>query len=202
MKFHKFILVTLLAWAASLATSLAQTPPTTPPAQGTLPPSGTSPVFLDVPPANSGLPSLLPGTPGSSFLPSPEAAKEQAAPRLDPKTLTLVDGVARAWLQSIDVSHFTEAWKSSSKVFQTRLSLPDWIKGISSLRTPLGKPTADRVLSGVKPATSIPGGPDSEYISLNYTTQFGAPPKPAASEFVTVILDEDGTWRVVGYGFK
>jgi hypothetical protein len=43
----------------------------------------------------------------------------------------------------------------------------------------------------------LPGAPDGEYVVLHFNAAFDK--KMAALETITVLREQDGQWRVVGY---
>jgi hypothetical protein len=67
---------------------------------------------------------------------------------------------------------------------------------MKSVREPLGT-VKSRKLQSAKYSTTLPGAPDGEYVVLKYDTSFEK--KDSAVETITMALDKDGKWRVVGY---
>jgi hypothetical protein len=65
-----------------------------------------------------------------------------------------------------------------------------------TVRQPLGKVISRQVMSKI-PTMNVPGGPDGEYVIIQFETSFEN--KTDAIETVTPVLDEDSIWRVTGY---
>jgi hypothetical protein len=82
---------------------------------------------------------------------------------------------------------------------EVRRELGYGVKALEGYRKPLGK-LRSRTFSVSKYMTSVPGGPDGEYVAIEYKTAFEH--KAEGAETVTPMLDHDGTWRVSGYFIK
>jgi hypothetical protein len=52
----------------------------------------------------------------------------------------------------------------------------------------------------VQHTTSVPGAPDGNYVVMQFATRFEN--KQAATETVTVLQEQDGTWEAAGYYIK
>jgi hypothetical protein len=70
---------------------------------------------------------------------------------------------------------------------------------VSSVRKPVGE-VKSRELVGAKFTTTLPGGPEGEYVVIQFKTNFAD--KPDSVETITPMKDDKGTWRVSGYFIK
>jgi len=70
---------------------------------------------------------------------------------------------------------------------------------MQSVRKPIGK-NISRKLQSKLYLTSLPGGPDGEYVVIKFDSSFEY--KKNALETVTPMLDKDGKWRISGYFMK
>lgn len=103
---------------------------------------------------------------------------------------------AQSWLAFIDKEDYAKSWQETSSLFKTAVSEDQMKQAIHSARKPLGK-LISRELKNAVYTTSIPGGPDGEYVVIEFQTSFKN--KKSATETVTPMLDRDGVWRVSGY---
>ena len=72
-------------------------------------------------------------------------------------------------------------------------------KAAQAARTPLGalRARTDRAQTFLR---TLPGVPDGQYVVLQYDTQFSN--KAGAVETVTVMLEGEADWKVIGYFIK
>lgn len=108
----------------------------------------------------------------------------------------LATAAATEFLAMVDNDHYDSSWRLSAKLLQERVSLEKWEEQLSAIRETLG-PLVKREQSDISYATVAKDSPDGEYIQIFYDSQFGT--KAAVEETVTVMLEEDGRWRVAGY---
>ena len=71
-----------------------------------------------------------------------------------------------------------------------------WKQQIQSARAIFGK-LKSRKLKSATPTTALPGAPDGNYVTIQYDTAFEK--KESALETVTLKLENDGQWGVIGY---
>jgi hypothetical protein len=103
---------------------------------------------------------------------------------------------ADAWLERIDAGDVEETWRRTSSLFRQLVDPGKWKSSLDQVTGIFGRPLS-RYLADSQHRTSIPGGPDGEYVVLEYTTEFER--KKEAVETVVTALDTDGEWRVGGY---
>jgi len=106
---------------------------------------------------------------------------------------------AKAWVALVDAAKFAESWDAAGAMFRERVAREEWVKMLQVNRTPLGK-VVSRALKSKQYNTSLPGVPDGSYVVTQFDTSFES--KKAAVETVTMVLEKDGAWRMVGYFIK
>ena len=106
---------------------------------------------------------------------------------------------ASAWLNLVDAADSRSSWEQASVNFKSAVSSAQWSQALSGVRGPLGA-LRQREQKTAQFTKTLPGAPDGQYVVLQYQSSFQS--KAAATETVTVVLDPDGSWRVVGYFIK
>ncbi len=106
---------------------------------------------------------------------------------------------AKAWLGLVDEKQYKESWVQAAPYFQEKVPEGDWVKMISSVRSPLGA-VKSRELLGAQFLQSLPGAPDGDYVVMQFRTSFEN--RSDAVETVTPMKDPQGVWRVSGYFIK
>ncbi len=114
---------------------------------------------------------------------------------------------AERWLAVVDQQRYANAWAMAAEPFKATVTREAWRDGIPKLRGEYGRVVlrkADKVgYVGEAPdpsdaaAQSKPGA----RIAILFATKF-AGSKKSATEEVTMILEDDGLWRVAGYYIK
>ena len=128
--------------------------------------------------------------------PAPGAAGTTTqAPAADPQ-LTAAVNVAQQWIALVDQGQYAESWSASGKLFQANMQQQQWVQTLTGARTPLGT-VVSREVAGSEIRESLPGAPAGRYALVSFATNFQN--KPDIIETVTMILEEDGQFRVVGY---
>lgn len=137
------------------------------------------------------------GTPGATgTTQDPMAAQAPAqAPAADPQ-LTAARNVAQQWIAFVDQGQYAESWSASGKLFQANMQQQQWVQTLTGARTPLGT-VISREVAGSEIRESLPGAPAGRYALVSFATNFQN--KPDIIETVTMVMEEDGQWRVVGY---
>ena len=106
---------------------------------------------------------------------------------------------AAAWLNLVDAADARSSWEQASVNFKSAVTSAQWSQALSAVRGPLGQ-LRQREQKTAQFTKQLPGAPDGQYFLLQYQSSFLN--KASATETVTVVLDPDGTWRVVGYFIK
>lgn len=106
---------------------------------------------------------------------------------------------AQSWLKMTDGNDVSQSWLEASSFFKSVVPQQQWEAGFVSRRAPLGSVVSRKIIStSLKKAKS--GMPDGQYVTIKYHTEFSN--KKKAEEFLELMLDDDGLWRVCGYFFK
>ncbi len=106
---------------------------------------------------------------------------------------------AKAWLALVDSEKYEESWDEAAEYFKGAVPKEQWQQSMQSVRKPIGK-NISRKLQSKLYLTSLPGGPDGEYVVIKFDSSFEN--KKNALETVTPMLDKDGKWRISGYFMK
>jgi Protein of unknown function (DUF4019) len=122
----------------------------------------------------------------------PSAAAQQ-------KPEQLAQQSADSWLALVDSGKYADSWQEAASLFKAHVTKDQWQSMIGAVRDPLGKNTSRRLKSATY-TTSVPGGPDGQYVVIQYESSFEH--KRSAVETITPMLDKDGKWRVSGYFIK
>jgi hypothetical protein len=128
-----------------------------------------------------------------------------AAQSMPPMQREALNGAER-WLVPVDTERYANAWAMASDQFKSTVSREDWRVGIGKIRKDYGrvvlrKPekigfVGDAPSPDDPPAQSKPG----MRIAIHFDTKFAGSKK--ATEEVTMVLEDDGMWRVAGYYIK
>ncbi len=110
-----------------------------------------------------------------------------------------VEHIAQSWLTLIDNQEYERSWFESASLFRSIVPKEDWIQQIQAIRQPLGN-LKYRQLMSLTYRNQIPGGPDGQYVVIQYMTAFEH--KAKAIETITPMLDTDNNWRITGYYIK
>ncbi|MGD9140822.1 MAG: DUF4019 domain-containing protein [bacterium] len=106
---------------------------------------------------------------------------------------------ATKWLSLVDAGNHPGSWEQAAPYFKGAVSSEAWTQTMAAARVPLGG-LVSREVKSAEHTTSLPGAPDGEYVVIQFETSFEN--KASATETVTPMLGEDGTWRVSGYYIK
>lgn len=106
---------------------------------------------------------------------------------------------AEEWLAMVDSGKYAESWEETAELFRNAVPPEQWEQSMQAVIEPLGKLISRKVkMKEYKP--SLPGGPDGEYVVIQFETSFEN--KKVAVETVTPMMGKDGVWRVSGYYIK
>ncbi|HEY0311837.1 MAG TPA: DUF4019 domain-containing protein [Allosphingosinicella sp.] len=117
------------------------------------------------------------------------ATAAQSAPA--PVAETRATQAARAWLALVDAQKWQESFAGTTQRFQTVNTYEMWHKASVEGRVPLGRVLSRRLLG----AEDIPGPGDGNQL-VRFEADFAN--KPHAIERL-VLVEEGGTWKIVGY---
>jgi hypothetical protein len=115
----------------------------------------------------------------------------------DPRAIT-VQQTARAWLALVDRLDATASFAAAGEKFRAPITADAWADALEKARAPLGAVIQRAVAETAFDRAAAPdGGPEVDIAVILFRTAFAH--KTASSESVTLALDADGTWRVIGY---
>lgn len=105
----------------------------------------------------------------------------------------------KAWLELIDAGNYGKAWQITATLARTLESEPGWTAKIKGVRGPLGK--MEERLDGMQQWTNeLVGAPKGGYMIFTFKTNFAN--RRDVVETVTLIYQNDGKWRVLGYSIQ
>jgi hypothetical protein len=110
-------------------------------------------------------------------------------------TASAAVGSAEEWLELMDEQKYAESWDAAGQLLQETLGKAQWVQAAELIRKPLGGVTS-RKLKSETPKSSIPGGPEGEYLVIRYESSFLA--RSMAVETV-IVQRQAGGWRVASY---
>ena len=103
---------------------------------------------------------------------------------------------ARDWLAFADDRNATSAWNTAGAKVRATLPAQRWMQTLMAQRAPFG-PLVQRTVMATQFTKAPPGQPPGDYAVLVFRTTFAK--KTGAVENVTLELEPDGVWRVIGY---
>jgi hypothetical protein len=106
---------------------------------------------------------------------------------------------AEKWLALVDAERYAESWTEASQSFKNAVPEERWVQALEARRKPFGR-AVSREMKKMTYKRSVPGGPDGEYMVIQFATSFGK--KRVAAETVTTMADKDGNWRVSAYNIR
>lgn len=119
------------------------------------------------------------------------------APRTSGPAFEPAERAALEWLALLDAGRTPESWAAASSLFRHTLTAKSWDIEYGSVRACLGRVRA-RVTSGRRATHHMTGAPPAEYVVLRFHTRFEHG-SGVLDERVSLVHEQDGRWRVVGY---
>ncbi len=102
---------------------------------------------------------------------------------------------AQQWLSQVDSGDIEGSWNAAGEALKAAVTLNEWRNAANNIRSPLGDHVA-RAFNSARHTNTIPGRPRADYFVVVFNSRYSE--GGSTNETVTVV-DEDGTWRVVGY---
>lgn len=100
------------------------------------------------------------------------------------------------WLAVLDQGDYQQAWEQTAEIFKEIVPIDQWRNQMKVFRGRLGK-VVSRNLKSRQYTTVAPGVPEGQYVIIQYETAFEN--KANATETITPILTDDGSWKVSQY---
>ena len=113
---------------------------------------------------------------------------------------------AERWLVPVDTERYADAWAMASDTFKTTVPRQQWRDGIRKIRKDYGRVVLRKgdsiAFVGDKPAAPDQGtqARPGMKVAILFDTKFAG--NKQAVEEVTVVLENDNTWRVASYYIK
>ena len=106
------------------------------------------------------------------------------------------ESAARAFLQSIDKGRYSETWSDCAEVMREKIESDDWANYVANTREPLGA-AKHREFSTIEFLDSLDEMPDGDYALVAFKGSFEK--GGSVEEVVGLALENDSSWRVLGY---
>lgn len=103
---------------------------------------------------------------------------------------------AEAFLSLIDQDNYQESWTEASVWLRSNTDANEWAEHAGNFRRPLGV-VSHREVTSVELEDSLEGMPAGKYAFAIFDTTLAN--DGSASEMVGLVLEDDSTWRVIGY---
>ncbi|MFQ5609948.1 MAG: DUF4019 domain-containing protein [Woeseiaceae bacterium] len=103
---------------------------------------------------------------------------------------------AETFLHAVDGGRLRETWSGCSEVMRERVAPEDWANHLASSREPLGT-LNHREFFTIEYQDSLEDVPDGRYALLSFHSSFEN--KDGVEEVVALALEDDSTWRIIGY---
>ena len=110
--------------------------------------------------------------------------------------MTNVQDSANQWLASLDTDDFSACWNSAADYFKQGIPLDEWTDKAQSVRDGVGQMQSRNLKRAIE-TTDLPAAPEGTYVVSEYGTVFSKAGE--IGERLTMVREEDGQMRVVGY---
>ncbi len=105
---------------------------------------------------------------------------------------------AEAYLGLLDQQRYVDAWRVSTRYFQSRLSVEKWQQILQTYREPLGEVRARRRLAA-RHLDYFETAPPGIYMQVEFRSTFG---RHKRLERLVIHKDNDGRWRITSYQLR
>jgi len=122
----------------------------------------------------------------------PQYSKKPDQQRIDASTIA-----ATHFLELVDRGQYEQSWQAAATYLKNDIPLEEWKQRLSTVRTAAGKVLERKQKEYIYSKEAKKDIPEGEYMVYIFTSQFEN--KDNLSETVTVMLEQDNTWRVAGY---
>jgi len=103
---------------------------------------------------------------------------------------------AAQWLEALDAEEYAACWNNAAEYFKNGVSIDEWTEKAQSARERVGE-IQSRTLKKSVETTDIPAAPEGKYVISEYSSVFSDVGE--IGERLTMVQEEDGKMRVVGY---
>jgi hypothetical protein len=114
----------------------------------------------------------------------------------DPRA-SMVQKVARSWLELTDRGDALASWNAAGKQFQNQMNSRIWATSLKRMRAPLGAAVERALVSTRFTRKFSAAARDGDYALLEFRVSFAN--KQYSRETLALEQESDGAWRVIGY---
>ena len=114
----------------------------------------------------------------------------------DIRTNESPQSAAEAFLSLIDQDNYQESWTEASAWLRNNVDANQWAEHAGRIRQPLGI-VNHREFNSIEFDDSLEDMPAGSYAFVYFDTTLTN--NGSASEMVALVLEDDSTWRVIGY---
>jgi hypothetical protein len=107
--------------------------------------------------------------------------------------------IALTWLVKLDNGSYQQSYDEAAQFFKNNVDKNQWLANMQTYRAGAGVASKRKELNMFY-YTEFPNTPAGEYVTIQYGTAFQQ--NTAAIETLTLIKEQDGTWKVAGYYIK
>lgn len=107
---------------------------------------------------------------------------------------------ATQFLELVDAGQYGESWDTCATYLKNDIPREDWVKKLSAVRSVTGKLLNRKQTNFTYTKNANEGIPEGEYMVYYFDSTFQN--KEHLPETLTMMLENDNTWRVAGYFFK
>jgi hypothetical protein len=111
----------------------------------------------------------------------------------------VIDKTARAWLVKLDKGYFQQCYDETAQALKDSLDKSQWISNMTTYRKPLGE-SEKRKEANMYYENKLQNADDGDYVVAQYASIFQQ--KLVVIESVTLVKEQDGSWKVFGYSLK
>jgi len=116
--------------------------------------------------------------------------------KIDPAKAASARAATERFLAMVDDDRFAESWNMSAALIREKIPREKWAGKLKLFRAQYGK-MLGRKEKEIRYSTEASGNNQGEFITLIFTADYER--RKGAEETVTVMLEDDGNWRVGGF---
>lgn len=103
------------------------------------------------------------------------------------------------WLRKLDHGEYQTAYSGAGQLLRQKVAFDAWQAAVEKARKPLGMVHKRELIYGAL-EKQLPGIGPGEYAQLRFRTDFAS--KYEVVEHLTLMLEDDGQWRLIGYSVQ
>ena len=115
----------------------------------------------------------------------------------DQQRLDASGAAAYEFLHLVDQQQYEQSWNACASYLKETVPLQKWQQPLAAVRTAAGSLQERQQTNYTYTKEAKKGVPEGEYMVYSYTSTFTH--KADVKETVTLMLTQDGSWRVAGY---